>query len=164
MEDLITERQSTSQHLQGRFGTQTNYFITLTWTKRQSISQHLHGRFGTQKYKVLHNNYKEDLVHRKTKYFTTLKWRIWSIQRHTKTEYFTPLTSYMQSLAHRKNRKGLNTYMEGLVQGATRTGAAYALEEEDKISVTNILDLHFLAAINQIKNVQNGIKPHSSQC
>ena len=54
--------------------------------------------------------------------------------------------------------------MEGLVQGATRTGAAYALEEEDKIIVTNILDLHFLAAINQIKNVQNGIKPHSSQC
>ena len=74
MEDLITERQSTSQHLQGRFGTQTNYFITLTWTKRQSISQHLHGRFGTQKYKVLHNNYKEDLVHRKTKYFTTVTW------------------------------------------------------------------------------------------
>ena len=98
-EDLVTERQSTSQHLQGKFGTQkdrvlhntymdrkTKYSTTLTWkiwyTERQSTSQHLHG----QKDEVLHNTYMEDLVHRKTKYFSTL-------------------TSYMEDLVHTKTHK-----------------------------------------------------------
>ena len=68
----------------------TKYFTTLTWkiwyTEIQSTSQQLQGRFGTQKDKVLHNSdmarktkyfttltsYMEDLVHRKTKYFIHL--------------------------------------------------------------------------------------------
>ena len=100
-EDLVTERQSTSQHLQGKFGTQkdrvlhntymdrkTKYSTTLTWkiwyTERQSTSQHLQGRFGTQKDKVLHNTY----MARKTKYFTTLTWKIWYTERQSTSQHF----------------------------------------------------------------------------
>ena len=52
-------------------------------TERQSTSQHLQGRFGTQKDKVLHNTYMD----KKTKYFTTFTWKIWYTERQTTSQH-----------------------------------------------------------------------------